>query len=126
MAVKIRCESKGCRNSARKGRKICSTCNKRQWRVKYPMKASYETLKGNAKRRGKIFELTFEEFKDFCYETNYMAGKGRSKLSFSVDCVIPGLGYVRSNIQKLTVSDNSKKKNKILMYDWETRTAKVI
>lgn len=90
------------------------------------MKASYQTLKYNATRRNKVFTITFEYFEKFCYETNYMAGKGRSKSSYSIDRIKNELGYIPGNIQKLTVPENSRKKNKVLVYDWELGTATVI
>lgn len=101
------------------------------------MKASFQTLRQNTRRREKMqgrpkpFTITFEDFKEFCYETNYMAGKGRNKLSYSIDCIIEELGYVPGNLQKLTVSGNSlkeqaRRKNKVLVYDWESKTATVI
>lgn len=79
----------------------------------------------NAKRRNKPCYLSFEDFKDFCVETNYMAGKGRTKKSYSIDCIINDLGYIRGNLQRLSLSDNSKKGTKRLHYNWETREASV-
>jgi hypothetical protein len=117
MAQRI-CKTKYCKNKTRKGRLICSTCDKREWREKYPMKAAFQTLRHNATRRGKPFTITFEYFQKFCYETKYMAGKGRSKLSFTVDCIINKLGYIPGNIQKLTKSANSSKGTKTLVYDY--------
>ena len=97
------------------------------------MKASYQTLKYNSTRRKVFFDLTFEEFAEFCYETNYMAGKGRSKESHTVDRIVEGKlpGYTKSNIQALPKGVNSSKeqalrKNKTLIYDWETKTATVV
>jgi hypothetical protein len=130
------CKTKGCRRSARPHRTICNTCDKKIWRQKYPMKASFQSLRQNTRRREKIqgkpkpFTITFEDFKEFCYETEYMAGKGRNKNSHSVDCIVEELGYVRGNLQKLTVSENSLKEHarrkKVLSYDWQTGTATVI
>jgi hypothetical protein len=130
------CKTKGCKRVARPHRTICTTCDKRIWRQKYPMKASFQSLRQNTRRRGKAqgkpkpFTITFEDFEEFCYETEYMKGKGRSKNSHSVDCIIEELGYVKGNLQKLTVSQNSIKENarrkKVLSYDWQTKTATVI
>lgn len=130
------CSTKGCRRTARPNRTICNTCDKRIWRQKYPMKASFQSLRQNTRRRGKTqnkpkpFTITFEDFEEFCYETEYMKGKGRSKNSHSVDCIIEELGYVRGNLQKLTVSQNSIKENnrrkKVLSYDWQNKTATVV
>lgn len=120
------CSVKFCINKHRKGRTICHTHDKQQWRERYPMKAAFQTLRHNATRRGKTFDLTFEQFENFCYETNYMAGKGRSKKSYSIDRIDNTRGYAANNIQVLTKSNNSKKSNKVLHYDYRTNTATVI
>lgn len=83
------------------------------------MRYSYDTLKSNATRRGKPFELTFEEFKMFCYLTAYHIGKGRTKVSYTVDCIINELGYIASNIRSIPKGENSRKGTKTLVYDWE-------
>lgn len=55
-----------------------------------------------------------------------MAGKGRTKDSFSIDCKKNELGYVPGNIRKLTVAQNAAKGTKKLVYDWETKHAFVV
>lgn len=55
-----------------------------------------------------------------------MAGKGRSKESYTVDCIDPKLGYIEGNIQCLLKSENSSKGTKVLHYDWHSKTATVI
>lgn len=90
------------------------------------MRASYDILKFNARRREKPFSITFEYFKKFCYETAYMAGKGRTAQSFSVDCEINELGYVEGNLTLRTVAENARKGVRILVYDWEHDYAYVI
>ena len=90
------------------------------------MRASYDILKHNAKRRKKPFSITYEDFKEFCYETAYLAGKGRTAQSFSVDCEINELGYVKGNLKCRTIAENSRKGVKRLVYDWETGYATVV
>jgi hypothetical protein len=96
------------------------------------MRDSYQHRKDNAKRRGKPFTITFEEFEAFAYETELLTRRGRSKFSYSVDCKIEELGYVPGNLDRLTISQNSKKevarrrRKKILMYDYQSKTAKVV
>lgn len=111
---------KNCKN------KICSTCYSRLHREKYPMKNAYWNLKANAKRRGKIFELTFEQFESFCYETDYLQGRGKKKTSYSIDRIDNSKGYVIENIRVLSLSENAKKGTKHLDYDWQTGCARVI
>lgn len=129
--METRCITPYCKNKTRRSRKICTTCEKRAWRAKYPMKAAYEALVQNAKRRKIFCDLTFEQFEKFCIETDYIAGKGRTKLSYSIDRIVDGPlpGYTITNIRILTVSDNSVKarnRQKMLAYDYRTGQAKVI
>jgi hypothetical protein len=78
------------------------------------MKAAFQTLRQNARRRKKPFTISFEYFRRFCYRTKDMAGKGRNKDSYSIDCKINELGYVPGNIRKLTVAQNSSKGKKLI------------
>lgn len=135
-SIKNKCSERGCRRPPRHKSGLCTTCDKKMWRKRYPMKASFQTLRQNTRRREKTqnkpkpFTITFEDFEEFCYETDYMAGKGRSKCSYSIDCIVEELGYVKGNLQRLTVSQNSIKEHtrrkKLLAYDWQTKTATVI
>lgn len=135
-AKKKQCETSGCRNKVKKGRgRFCYKCNNRIWRANNPMRSSYNTLRDNSARRKIHFEITYEEFKELCYETDYIAGKGRSKLSYTLDRIIdddPSIGYRKGNIRVITKSANSikeqdkRRKKKLLQYDWQTGTAKVV
>lgn len=122
-----KCTTKYCKNKARKGRKICNTCKSRKHRQANPVRASYNALKANAKRRGKVFTLTFEYFAQFCRETEYIAGKGRTASSYTIDRKINELGYTNDNIQVLTLEENARKGKgrKHLVYDWEHEAAYV-
>ncbi len=90
------------------------------------MKAAYYALRDNSKRRGKEFTLTLQEFEQFCYQTKYLAGRGRSVDSYSIDRIDNTKGYTAENIRVLTVSENSKKHTKLLVYDYQTGHAAVI
>jgi hypothetical protein len=89
------------------------------------MRAAYKALRDNAKRRGKEFTLTFDQFKEFCYQTDYIAGRGRTKESYSIDRIDNQLGYTADNIRVMTVADNARKGARVLNYDWITKTATV-
>lgn len=82
------------------------------------MKAAFQTLRQNARRRKKPFTITFQDFQQFCYKYNYMAGKGRNKESYTIDRKINALGYVPGNLRMLTNSQNAAKRNKMLNYDY--------
>gem|GEM_PF-3831134 len=84
------------------------------------------TLRDNSKRRVKLFDLTFEQFKQFCFETDYIAGKGKTKKSYSIDCIDENKGYTISNIRVLTLEDNSKKRWHKLEYDWQTKSVAIV
>lgn len=101
-------------------KKYCSCCAKRIYRAKYPMKAAYQNLRSNAKRRGKGFSITFEDFALFCQRTQYITYKGKTKNSYSIDRPKNHLGYTLDNMQILTLSANSIKKV-FIDYDWENR-----
>jgi hypothetical protein len=73
---------------------------------RHPEKYAFNNLKQNAKRRGKVFELTFEQFQQFAVETEYMAGKGITKHGLHIDRIDPEKGYLIQNIRVLTNSEN--------------------
>lgn len=114
------CVTNGCKNRCKQYGTVCSSCASRVYRQNHPVRYAYNTLKTNAKRRGKEFTITFEYFQQFCYETNYIAGKGRSKISYSVDRIDESKGYVPGNLQVLSLSENIKK---YLKYDFQNKTA---
>ncbi len=122
---KYKCSHRGCKNERQGYRIFCGKHHMQQVRKNNPMRCCYTTLKSNAKRRNKAFAITFEYFQEFCIATDYIAGKGRTKDSYSIDCIDPRLGYIPGNIRRTTVSENSKKKNH-LHYDWQTKTAVVV
>lgn len=121
---KPKCKTQFCRRTAGRGY-YCFTCISRRSRAANPMKWSYWNLKSNSKRRGKEFDLTFDEFKAFCLATNYIAGKGKTLLSYSIDRIDNTKGYTKDNIRVVTVQENSRKGTKILHYDYLTKHAHV-
>lgn len=100
-----------CKNNRAKGRKYCHKHKMRAWKFYYPEKYAYWYLKNNALRRGKDFQLTFEEFVEFCKETNYMEEKGKFGKAASIDRIDPAKGYTKDNIQVLSLSENTRKGN---------------
>lgn len=121
---KQKCATRGCKREA-KHPPHCNTCHSKHMRERNPVRTAYNCLKGNSKRRGHAFNLTLAEFEQFCTATDYMTGKGRTKDHYSIDRIDPTKGYSLDNIQRMTVSENSKKGKK-LVYDWVTGTATVI
>jgi hypothetical protein len=82
-----------------------------KWRAQNPLTAAFKTLRNNAKRRGKVFELTLEQFTSFCMETTYLDGKGRERQCLHIDRIDPAKGYTFDNIRTLTCSENTAKGN---------------
>ncbi len=66
-------------------------------------------LKNNARRRGKDFQLTFEQFLEFAVKSGYIAGKGIYKESLHIDRIDETKGYTVDNIQVLTNIENVRK-----------------
>jgi hypothetical protein len=81
----------------------------KKYREKYPLKYAYQNLKDNAKRRGKDFNLTFKEFKEFATKVEYIKKKGIKGECFHIDRIDENKGYTKDNIQLLTNSQNVRK-----------------
>ncbi len=79
------------------------------WREKNPLKHAYNSLKNNAKRRNKHFDLTFEQFKEFAIKVDYVTKKGRGRNAYHVDRKDEEGGYTLSNLQLLTNIENLRK-----------------
>ena len=107
----MKCETEDCTNEAIHHRRWCAKCRTRAYRKKYPLKYIYNTIKYNARRRGKQFDLTFDQFKTFCQKTGYDELKGKSALSLSIDRKDSTKGYTYENIRAITLSENSRKGN---------------
>lgn len=103
------CKTKYCTNQARTDRLICGKCNSRKYRANNPYRAAYSALKHNARRRGKEFGLSFEEFKEFAVRVDLLQGAGITRDSYHVDRIDETKGYVVGNLQKLTNSQNIRK-----------------
>lgn len=111
-----KCTTPYCRNTAEG--KHCSTCRSRKARRADPVKYAFTNLKGNAKRRGILFTLTLEQFREWCHQVNYVGLKGRSANSYTVDRIFEEVGYHADNIRLLTNRNNVKK---YFSYDWRTK-----
>lgn len=102
------CITRYCMKTARKGSNYCHGCEGRRWRNKNPLKASYKDLKQNAKRRGKEFDLTFEEFKEFASMAEYR-DRGITRTSYHLDRIDETKGYTKDNLRYLENHLNVKK-----------------
>jgi len=76
---------------------------------KYPHKNRWYKLRYRAQKRGIVFTITYEYFRDFCMEHEVEGKTGRTAECLSFDRKKNHLGYIEGNIQILTVSQNSMK-----------------
>ena len=107
----ILCITKWCRNNKEHWRRRCWKCTKRQYAKRHPIRNCYHVLRANAKRRGKEFNLTLEQFRKFAIETSYINKRGRTSRKFHIDRIDNYKGYSVDNIQSITSSANAKKRN---------------
>lgn len=105
------CAAEGCSNIPKGNRKLCNTHRSQLSRLKDPVRYAYNNLRTSANRRGIFFDLTYDQFSEFCYETEYLDKRGRSKGGFNVDRITEGKtpGYTKDNIQCLEKTKNIKK-----------------
>lgn len=121
--VKGKCAAKYCTNKAERT-KFCNTCRSRKSRLSDPVRYAFWNLRNRAKQRNIAFTITLEQFRAFCVKTKFIAGKGRSADSFTIDRIYNNVGYHIDNIQVLTKKQNIKKY--YLCYDWEHKIATVM
>lgn len=107
--MKNKCSTPYCKNDRAPNRKICHKCKSQREKVLNPIFYYYNNLRNNAKRRGKEFTLTRDEFEQFCKETNYIELKGKSTKSMTIDRKNADKGYSYDNIQILTQKLNGLK-----------------
>lgn len=103
-----RCVSWGCRRRASKkkgGR--CETCATRLFRLKNDDRYAYHNLKSSAHKRGIGFELSFEDFMEFCAITGYLEMRGKNPNSLTIDRRFTDQPYRIGNIRILGHYDNS-------------------
>lgn len=109
------CVTPFCIKKHRPDRHCCYSCIKAQYRQKYPIKYAYQVLKNNARRRGKQFSLTLQEFESFVILNDYMNKRGTKCKSLQIDRIDESKGYTKSNIQAITLRENLYKYRKSKM-----------
>jgi len=106
-----KCKTKYCRNQAANSYNYCHKCRSRKLKQTNPTAYYFNALRNNARRRGKQFEITLEQFREFCTSQEFNPGSGRKKSSLTIDRIDARKGYCIDNIQILTLSENSRKGN---------------
>lgn len=89
--------------------RFCSKHRHRYNKIMRPVAYAYHNLKANARRRGKHFDLSMEDFREFCKQTGYIDLKGKVKSAASIDRIDASKGYTIDNIQVLTLEENGRK-----------------
>lgn len=105
------CIHPGCNRVRGKKRLVCYTHKQMYWSNRYPIKAKYNSLKQNAKRRGHLFKLSYEEFRKLVLTSGYNVYSGKDGLSLTIDRINARKGYVPGNVQVLNRKLNSHKRN---------------
>lgn len=105
------CDVKHCRRPRRPTGNLCFQCHNREWRANHPVQYAFHNLKRHAAQRGIRFTLTMEQFETFVNGNDYMNGKGRQPQDLSIDRIECSKGYELGNLQILTKSENSIKRN---------------
>ena len=108
------CINNFCMNVKKADQNICNTCAAKLYKSRHPYEYSYQKLRANARRRGKDFSLTFEQFKEFAIKTFYMDKVGRHYNGLHIDRIDETRGYHADNIQPMINSDNVKKYHSII------------
>jgi hypothetical protein len=103
------CWSRFCRGERPTRGLVCNKCYSRLRRLNDPLRATFDILKTNAKRRKKLFDLTFSKFKQFNEEHGYMEGKGRHAGALHIERKDPLKGYTYDNLTVLECTVNSAK-----------------
>ncbi len=101
-----KCKHPGCNNKPAKHRHECEKCKSATQRQRDPVAYAFYFLKGNAKRRKKVFELDLPWFREWVKKNGYMDNKGRAADNFTIDRKDNLMGYFADNIQILTKHDN--------------------
>lgn len=103
------CQSDNCTNKTVGNRLHCGTCRSRKYREADPVRYFLNNLKRSATKRGIEFTLELESFRAWVIKENFRFGGGHGPSADSVDRIKNQYGYHIWNIQKLSISENSKK-----------------
>jgi hypothetical protein len=109
-----RCATKRCRKPVFKLHRspYCSRCRTRRFKARFPLKWAFNMLRGNAKRRGKLFALTYAQYEQLAIATGYAEQKGKLATCLSIDRIDNNGGYSLDNIRVVAVSVNAARQNR--------------
>lgn len=104
-----RCKHYPCLNDAIPGRKECYKCKTRLYAERHPLEHTYRKLKYNSRRRGVAFEISLEQWKEFCAKYSYLELRGIEAHSLTVERPNANEGYHIGNMTVLPNADNVRK-----------------
>jgi hypothetical protein len=117
------CSTPGCPNAALPKRTVCGYCKNKRYAVNHQMELTYKQWRNNAKRRGKVFEITFEQFKQLAKRTRYMTKKGIYRNSYHLDRKREEGGYTVDNVR---VIKNCANIRKYLRWYWDEQRRRMV
>ncbi len=120
------CVVSSCRNKHIKYRNKCHKHKTLEYKQKHPIKYAYQTLRTNARRRGKSFSISFEYFEKFCIKTKIMLGRGINADSYHIDRIDESKGYEEGNLQVLTNAENVRKYREYNYKEKKGYTSKIV
>jgi hypothetical protein len=89
---------------------------------RHPAQAYLNRLRCHARSRGIAFTLTLEELLEVCKDFNFQQYDTPQGDRLSVDRIDARLGYMRGNIQVMTVRENTvKQRRHDYGYGWQER-----
>lgn len=95
----ILCCVKFCRRRHAPRSRRCYTCLSRRHKELNPIAYRFNIAKQSAKSRGIAWELTIDQYTDFCVRTGYLEGSGKTRQSLTIDRIDPTHGYREDNIR---------------------------
>lgn len=112
--IKGKCIVKHCRNvSCKKKGNLCHKHYQQKWRQNNPKQSAYRALKDHALHRRLEFDISFDYFCGLADGFDYFDRMCEQRGDVaSIDRVDASLGYVRGNLQVISISENTIKGNK--------------
>ena len=105
--VPMMCFESGCLNDAAPRHKYCYKCRYKHQKEKTPIKRAYFTLRQNCQRKKVDFNLTLEEFTEFCSKNNYIVEKGIYADDYQIARIDKEQGYNKNNIHYIQNKQNA-------------------
>lgn len=108
------CATKYCRRNAYckpngKHERYCTKCRSDRWKASKPFSYHFNALRNNARRRGKDFRLTIEEYTEFAIKNKLFDENGAKYNNKTIDRREDLEGYHKDNLQVLSRPMNTRK-----------------